>query len=199
VNFPDDSEFIKPAIGALLTHDADYVIGVLSGEIAAAEGEFSPQWQANYESSADLLKMNVENIPLSENRTDQLGIKGSFLSESTISHPIAAYDEMIDRFKKHVVESVFYNPEQKRLLEPEFIRGKEERNLLNNVLYNYKLDLMNAIYAKLHPGDTNHFKDFDTDSDFTNALNKVLSDYQLKRRSLDPGSSVFAQYMMLKK
>lgn len=198
MNFPDDSEFIKPAIGALLTHDADYVIGVLSGEIAAAEGEFSPQWQANYESSADLLKMNVENIPLSENRTDQLGIKGSFLSESTISHPIAAYDEMIDRFKRHVVESVFYNPEQKRLLEPEFIRGKEERNLLNNVLYNYKLELMNAIYVKLHPGDTNHFKDFDTDSDFTNALNKVLSDYQLKRRSLDPGSSVFAQYMMLK-
>lgn len=197
-NFPDDAEAINNSIRALLQHDNDYVIGVLSGEIAAAEGEFSPQWQANYQASENPTKMHVEDTPLSENRTDQLGIKGAFLAESGFEHPVAAYTKMIDDFRKRVVESVFYNPKAKRLLEPEFTRGKAERNLLNEVLYRYKIELMNALYAKLHPGEIDHFKDFNTDSDFSNALNKILSDYQIQRKQRDSNNSVFAEYMLLK-
>lgn len=199
-NYPADADDILNAISKLLaTNDANYIVNVLQGTVQAAEGEFSPQWHASSEQNEDPLVMSVENRPLSESKTDGRGIKGGFLAESRMQHPQAAYSKMIDDFKKRIIESVFYDPEKRTLRQPEFIRGADSLNLLNQVLLDYKIELMNKIYEQLY-GKVNHFSTFSTkqEEEFTNAVHKLLNDYAVKRSTLDKGHSVFADYMILK-
>ncbi|MBO7693439.1 MAG: hypothetical protein J6T10_12485 [Methanobrevibacter sp.] len=172
---------------------------IILGKELGIEGAFGPRFQVGQAKQSNTpATIVVESTPLSEKRTEQLGIKGAFLTETTLNNPIAAYGNMVSEFRKRLVESILYDPNEKTLLNPDYVIDPlSKMDLLNKRLFDYKVELMNKLYEKLH-GVNNYFSEFSTDAEFTQAINTLLAEYQNKKQAIDPDGSLFATYMILK-
>lgn len=199
---PEDVEDLKIAIKKLIG-DTDEsrarAMNIILGKELGIEGAFGPRFQVGQAKQSNTpATIVVESTPLSEKRTEQLGIKGAFLTETTLNNPIAAYGNMVSEFRKRLVESILYDPNEKTLLNPDYVIDPlSKMDLLNKRLFDYKVELMNKLYEKLH-GVNNYFSEFSTDAEFTQAINTLLAEYQNKKQAIDPDGSLFATYMILK-
>lgn len=197
---PNDADDLKAAIKKLIGDTEESrtrAMNILLGTEPEIEGAFGPRFQVGQANVLEPTTIVVEDVPLKERRTDQLGIKGAFLAETSLSNPIAAYGQMVSDFKKNIVERVLYDKDAKRLIRPDSITDALlNRTLLNQRLFEYKLRLINDIYEKLH-GDKNHFGDLE-ESDFENVMSRTLTEYQNKQSIIDPSGELFATYMVLK-
>lgn len=196
-SYPDDAKELIAAVDKLVGETEESkanAVAVLLGRGNEIEGAFGPRFQVGLTTDNPEF-IEVDSTPVKERRTDNLGIRGTFISESAVSNPTAAYSEMINNFVKNVVEKVIYNPETKKLRDPNFIR--KGQSVLNSELYQYKLDLMKDLWEKLYPSVPFNFR-YTTDIDFTATINKLLTAYANKRKIVDPNNELFAKYMMLK-